>query len=100
MYGNVCYQKSEANQREVLYADYVGLIKRYGTNGDLDTFTLCTDNNLSLNDSTIDKIQLCGDTILFFYNWNIGDYDMFMDFNVDDLAAFYDGLAHVLENNK
>lgn len=86
--------------RNRMLMDYVNLIKKYGKNGELETFDFCSDYGLILNDSTIDKIELSCGTIAIYYSENEGDFNLFRHFDIEDLAQFYDGLAKVVEYEK
>ena len=61
----------------------------------ISTFELCSNYDLGLNDSTIDKIELTEDgRIYFYYNQNTNDLDPIEVFSFEELKEFYYGLIN------
>ena len=94
------YQKKLQKISDSLYKDYVSLVDDKGYKNELKTFGLCSEYGLSLADSTIDKIEVCNDNILFYYNENTNDYDTYQHFEIGDLAQFFDELVRAIEENE
>ena len=64
---------------------YIALVKKYGNNGELDTFNICSKHRLSIEGNTIHKIKVI---------------DYFIYFDLELLALFYDKLADALAIKK
>ena len=94
------YQKKLQKVSDSLYKDYVALVDDKGYNNELKTFDLCSEYGLSLADSTIDKIEVWNDNILFYYNENTNDYDSIEAFQTEELAEFYDNLVEAIEDDE
>ena len=94
------YQKKLQKLSDSLYKDYVALVDDKGYKNELKTFDLCSEYGLSLADSTIDKIEVWNDNILFYYNENTNDCDTYQHFEIEDLAQFFDGLVRAIEEDK
>ena len=94
------YQKKLQKISDSLYKDYVALVDDKGYKNELKTFGLCSEYGLSLADSTIDKIEVCNDNILFYYNENTNDYDSIEAFQTEELAEFYDNLVAAIEDDE
>ena len=94
------YQKKLQKVSDSLYKDYVALVDDKGYKNELKTFGLCSEYGLSLADSTIDKIEVWNDNILFYYNENTNDCDTYQHFEIEDLAQFFDGLVRAIEEHE
>lgn len=94
------YQKKLQKVSDSLYKDYVALVDDKGYNNELKTFDLCSEYGLSLADSTIDKIEVWNDNILFYYNEEANDYDAYQHFEIGDLAQFFDELVRAIEEDE
>ena len=94
------YQKKLQKVSDSLYKDYVALVDDKGYKNELKTFDLCSEYGLSLADSTIDKIEVWNDNILFYYNEDANDYDYYQNFEIGDLAQFFDELVRVIEEDE
>ena len=94
------YQKKLQKVSDSLYKDYVALVDDKGYNNELKTFDLCSEYGLSLADSTIDKIEVWNDNILFYYNEEANDYDDYQHFEIGDLAQFFDELVRAIEEDE
>ena len=94
------YQKKLQKVSDSLYKDYVALVDDKGYKNELKTFGLCSEYGLSLADSTIDKIEVWNDNILFYYNENTNDYDSIEAFQTEELAEFYDNLVAAIEDDE
>lgn len=80
---------------------YIALVKKYGNNGELDTFNICSKHRLRLEGNTIHKIKVIDDDIMFYYNENnSSSYHYFIYFDIETLAHFYDKLADTLAIKK
>ena len=80
---------------------YIALVKKYGNNGELDTFNICSKHRLRLEGNTIHKIKVIDDCIMFYYNKNNPpSYNYFICFDLETLASFYDKLAGILAIKK
>lgn len=80
---------------------YIALVKKYGNNGELDTFNICSKYRLRLEGNTIHKIKVIDDYIMFYYNENNPySYHYFIYFDLEILASFYDKLADTLAIKK
>lgn len=75
-----------------LLTKFIELVRKYGYNGVLHTFNICSDYGVELAGSTIDKIEVSGSMVYFYFNENINDYDSFNMFLVRDLQKFYNGI--------
>ena len=76
---------------------YIALVKDYGFNGRrFRTFDYCSDYGFSLDDSTIDKIEINDDEVLFYYNENTNDWATFENFTLSGLWKFYKDLTSML----
>ena len=80
--------------------NFIALIADKGIGDELSTFDLCSMYGFELANSTIDKIVVCGDDVLFYYNENTNDYDGIDAFQVGELAEFYDNLVEAIEDNE
>ena len=94
------YQKKLQKVSDSLYKDYVALVDDKGYKNELKTFGLCSEYGLSLADSTIDKIEVWNDNILFYYNEEANDYDDYQHFEIGDLAQFFDELVRAIEEDE
>ena len=80
---------------------YIALVKKYGNNGELDTFNICSKHRLSIEGNTIHKIKVIDNDIMFYYNENNHpSYHYFIYFDLELLALFYDKLADALAIKK
>ena len=79
-----------------IYQGYVRIIERYGKNGELDTFKLCSDYDLRLDDRKIDKMKLAVNTIVIYYSEKHDYFTYFGCFGIEELAQFYDGLVEAI----
>lgn len=80
---------------------YIALVKKYGNNGELDTFNICSRYGLKLEGNKIHKIKVIDGGIMFYYNENNHPtYHYFIYFDLEILASFYDKLAHTLAIKK
>ena len=86
--------------RKEIRLDFIALVEDKGIDGELFTFDLCTIYGLELAKSTIDKIEVCGEDVLFYYNENTNDYDSTKAFQIRDIAAFYDNLVEAIEDDE
>lgn len=86
--------------RKEIRLDFIALVEDKGIDGELFTFDLCTIYGLELAKSTIDKIEVCGEDVLFYYNENTNDYDSIKAFQTGDLAEFYDNLVEAIEDDE
>lgn len=76
---------------------YIALVKKYGNNGELDTFNICSKYGLRLEGNTIHKIKVIDYGTMFYYNENNHPtYHYFIYFDIEMLALFYDKLADAL----
>ena len=76
---------------------YIALVKKYGNNGELDTFNICSKHRLSIEGNTIHKIKVIDNDIMFYYNENNSTtYHYFIYFDLEMLASLYDKLADTL----
>lgn len=75
---------------------YIALVKKYGNNGELDTFNICSDYDLRLDDRKIDKMKLSVNTIIIYYSEKRDYFNYFGNFGIEELAQFYDGLVEAL----
>lgn len=83
--------------RSKLRDAYIALVKKYGNNGELDTFNICSRYGLRLEGNKIHKIKVIDGGIMFYYNENNHPtYHYFIYFDLEILASFYDKLAHTL----
>ena len=94
------YQKKLQKVSDSLYKDYVALVDDKGYNNELTTFNLCSEYGLSLAHCTIDKIEVWNDNILFYYNEDANDYDYYQNFEIGDLAQFFDELVRAIEEDE
>lgn len=78
---------------------YINLIKECGDGEELFTFELCSTYGLSLEYSTIDKIETDTiDDVIFVYNQNEKNaYDYIDHFDMGDLIDFYNGLVDAIK---
>ena len=81
---------------EKLIKKFTNLINRFGNSGRLYTFDICSDYGVELEGSTIDSIVIDGNTIIFFYNENTGDYDDITIFKEESLKQFYNEISSAL----
>lgn len=82
------------NRRNNLKKKYLELIECNGN--PIKTFQLCADNGYSLDESTIDSIELSwdGDDVIFNFNDNDKyDFDRFNDFSLIGLEKFYNDIS-------
>lgn len=87
--------------RSKLRDAYIALVKKYGNNGELDTFNICSKKGLRMEGNTIHKIKVIDDDIMFYYNENNHpNYHYFIYFDLEILASLYDKLAGTLANKK
>ena len=87
--------------RNRMLIDYAHLIEKYGKNGELDTFNICSKKELSMEGKTIYKIKVIDYNIIFYYNENNSPtYHYFLYFDLEMLASFYDKLADALAIKK
>ena len=87
--------------RSKLRDAYIALVKKYGNNGELDTFNICSKKELSMEGKTIYKIKVIDYNIIFYYNENNSPtYHYFLYFDLEMLASFYDKLAYTLAIKK
>lgn len=78
--------------------EYATLVNEYGDGNSLHTFNLCVDNALALDDSSIDKIEKNGTSIVFWYNENNPiDYVPLEELEPTDLLNFLLDLGKMLE---
>lgn len=83
--------------RSKLRDAYIALVKKYGNNGELDTFNICSKKELSMEGKTIYKIKVIDYNIMFYYNENNSPtYHYFLYFDLEMLASLYDKLADTL----
>lgn len=94
------YQKKLQKVSDSLYKDYVALVENKGYKNELEIFDLCSEYDLSLADSTIDKIEVTDNNIFFYYNENTNDYDVYQHFEIGDLAQFFDELVRAIEEGE
>lgn len=86
--------KEYKRRRNDLKEKYFKLIEDNGN--PIKTFQLCADNGYSLDESTIDSIELSwdGDDIIFHFNDNDdSDFDRFDDFTLKGLEEFYNDIS-------
>ena len=87
--------------RSKLRDAHIALVKKYGNNGELDIFNICSKKELSIEGKTIYKIKVIDDDIMFYYNENNPhSYHYFIYFDLEMLASFYDELADTLAIKK
>ena len=86
--------------RNKIRIDFIVLVADKGFGGELFTFDLCSMYGLELANSTIDKIVVCDEDVLFYYNENTNDYDTYQHFEIGDLAQFFDELVRAIEENE
>ena len=68
---------------------YIALVKKYGNNGELDTFNICSKKELSMEGKTIYKIKVIDYNIIFYYNENNShSYHYFLYFDFICLNLF------------
>ena len=80
---------------------YIALVKKYGNNGEFDTFNICSKHRLTVEGNTIHKIKVIDDDIMFYYNENNpNSYHYFLYFDLEMLASLYDKLADNLAIKK
>ena len=94
------YQKKLQKLSDSLYKDYVALVDDKGYKNELTTFNLCSEYGLSLTHCTIDKIEVTDNNIFFYYNENTNDCDTYQNFDIEDLAQFFDGLVRAIEEHE
>ena len=83
--------------RYILREAYIALVKKYGNNGELDTFNICSKHRLSIEGNTIHKIKVIDNDIMFYYNENNpSTYHYFLYFDLEMLTSLYDKLADTL----
>ena len=82
-----------------LKGKFIVLVNKYGCNNELDTFDYCSEYGCSLADSTIDKIAVEGDKLMFYYNENTNDCEDFNEFFVSDLNKFYNDLKSAISDS-
>ena len=80
--------------------DFIVLVADKGFRGELFTFDLCSMYGLELANSTIDRIVVCDEDVLFYYNENTNDYDVYQNFEIGDLAQFFDELVRAIEEDE
>lgn len=83
--------------RNKIRNNFIALVAEKGIDDELYTFDLCS---MYVANSTIDKIVVCDDDVLFYYNENTNDYDSIDSFQVGELAEFYDNLVEAIEDNE
>ena len=76
---------------------YIALVKKYGNNGELDTFNICSKKGLRMGGNTIHKIKVIDYNIIFYYNEN-NSHSYYYDLEM--LESLYDKLAGTLEIKK
>lgn len=86
--------------RNKIRIDFIVLVADKGFRGELFTFDLCSMYGLELANSTIDKIVVCDEDVLFYYNENTNDYDSIEAFKTEELAEFYDNLVAAIEDDE
>lgn len=87
--------------RSKLRDAYIALVKKYGNNGELDTFNICSKHRLTVEGNTIHKIKVIDNDIMFYYNENNpNSYHYFLYFDLEILASLYDKLADTLAIKK
>ena len=86
--------------RNKVRINFIALVADKGIGDELSTFDLCSMYGFELANSTIDKIVVCDDDVLFYYNENTNDYDGIDAFQVGELAEFYDNLVEAIEDNE
>ena len=94
------YSNEITELRNRLCEDYIALVKKYGNGKQLSTFNLCCEYGLMLDYSTIDKIGIVDEELLFYYNENEDDCFYPKHFSLEELAQFYDGLVDALEHEE
>lgn len=82
-----------------LKGKFIALIHKYGCNNELDTFDYCSKYGCSLDGSTIDKIAVEGDKLIFYFNENTNDREDFNEFLVQDLKDFYNDLKAAIADS-
>ena len=93
------FVKNINNLTNDLKGKFVALVSKYGCNNELDTFDYCSEYGCSLDESTIDKIAVEGDKLMFYYNENTDDCEEFTEFLVSDLNNFYRVLKAAIGNS-
>lgn len=88
------------NIRNKIRINFIVLVADKGLDGELFTFDLCSMYGFELANSTIDKIVVCDEDVLFYYNENTNDYDSIKAFQTGDLAEFYDNLVEAIEDDE
>ena len=86
--------------RKEIRLDFIALVEDKGIDGELFTFDLCSMYGFELANSTIDKIVVCDEDVLFYYNENTNDYDSIEAFQTEELAEFYDNLVAAIEDDE
>ena len=86
--------------RNKIRIDFIVLVADKGFGGELFTFDLCSMYGFELANSTIDKIVVCDEDVLFYYNENTNDYDSIEAFQTEELAEFYDNLVAAIEDDE
>ena len=86
--------------RNKIRIDFIVLVADKGFRGELFIFDLCSMYGFELANSTIDKIVVCDEDVLFYYNENTNDYDSIEAFKTEELAEFYDNLVEAIEDDE
>lgn len=82
-----------------LKGKFVALVGKYGCNNELETFDYCSEYGCYLDESTIDKIAVEGDNLMFYFNENTNDCEDFNEFLVSDLNKFYNELKAAIADS-
>ena len=93
------FVKNINNLTNDLKGKFVALVSKYGCNNELETFDYCSEYGCYLDESTIDKIAVEGDKLMFYYNENTNDCEDFNEFFVSDLNKFYNDLKSAISDS-
>ena len=75
---------------------YSKAIEKYGDNGTLYTFEMCSNKGISIDGSTIDCIENRYGDIFLVFNENTGDRQLLEEFKATDLMLFLCDILSVL----
>lgn len=75
---------------------FIELVNAVGRDGEFQTFSICSDHGVELDESTIDKIKVVGDRVDFYFNECTDDYAPLECFTYNGLVNFLDGIVRFL----
>ena len=91
------FYEEEEGIVEVVFADTRTKARMYLN--ELETFDYCSEYGCYLDESTIDKIAVEGDKLMFYFNENTNDCEDFNEFLVQDLKDFYNDLKAAITDS-